>query len=71
MLGAFVMTLPTNLDYPIIAIADLHGQIEQLERLVAQLEVVTDWKTVHWSSWATTLIEVRMSLGRPTWCSNC
>ena len=37
------MTLPTNLDYPIIAIADLHGQLEQLERLVARLEMVTEW----------------------------
>src|ERR1700733_978593 len=37
------MTLPTNLDYPIIAIADLHGQLEQLERLVARLEMTSEW----------------------------
>jgi serine/threonine protein phosphatase 1 len=37
------MTLPTNLDYPIIAIADLHGQLEQLERLVARLEMISEW----------------------------
>jgi predicted MPP superfamily phosphohydrolase len=37
------MNLPTNLDYPIIAIADLHGQREQLERLVARLEKVAEW----------------------------
>jgi serine/threonine protein phosphatase 1 len=37
------MTLPTNLDYPIIAIADLHGQLEQLERLVTRLEMISDW----------------------------
>ncbi len=43
MLGAFVTTLPTNLDYPIIAIADLHGQLEQLERLVTRLELISDW----------------------------
>ena len=27
------MTLPTSLDYPIIAIADLHGQPDQLKQL--------------------------------------
>jgi serine/threonine protein phosphatase 1 len=37
------MTLPTNLDYPIIGIADLHGQLEQLERLVARLEMISEW----------------------------
>lgn len=37
------MILPTNLDYPIIAIADLHGQLEQLERLIAQLEMISEW----------------------------
>jgi serine/threonine protein phosphatase 1 len=37
------MTLPTNLDYPIIAIGDLHGQLEQLERLVTRLENISEW----------------------------
>ena len=37
------MILPTSLDYPIIAIADLHGQLEQLERLVARLEMISEW----------------------------
>jgi serine/threonine protein phosphatase 1 len=37
------MTLPTNLDYPIIAIGDLHGQLEQLKRLVARLELISEW----------------------------
>ena len=37
------MTLPTSLDYPIIAIADLHGQLDQLERLVTRLELVSEW----------------------------
>ena len=37
------MTLPTNLDYPIIAVADLHGQLDQLKRLVARLERVSEW----------------------------
>jgi serine/threonine protein phosphatase 1 len=37
------MTLPTNLDYPIIAIADLHGQLEQLKRLVTRLEKIAEW----------------------------
>ena len=65
------MTLPTNLNYPIIAIADLHGQLEQLKRLVARLEMLSEWDDVRWSSWATSLIGVRMSLGRSTWFSNC
>lgn len=37
------MNLPTNLDYPIIAIADLHGQLEQLERLITKLETISEW----------------------------
>ena len=32
------MRLPTNLNYPIIAIADLHGQLGELRRLVERLE---------------------------------
>src|SRR5271165_206881 len=42
-LGVFEMTLPTSLNYPIIAIADLHGQLDQLKRLVARLEEVSEW----------------------------
>jgi serine/threonine protein phosphatase 1 len=38
------MTLPPSLDYPIIAIADLHGQLDQLKRLVARLEKVSEWE---------------------------
>jgi serine/threonine protein phosphatase 1 len=37
------VTLPTNLDYPLIAIADLHGQLEQLERLITKLESISEW----------------------------
>jgi serine/threonine protein phosphatase 1 len=37
------MNLPTNLDYPVIAIADLHGQLEQLKRLVSRLETLAEW----------------------------
>ncbi len=37
------MTPPKNLDYPIIAIADLHGQLEQLKRLVTRLEKIAEW----------------------------
>ena len=37
------MTLPTRLDYPIIAIADLHGQLDQLKRLVTRLKKVSEW----------------------------
>jgi calcineurin-like phosphoesterase family protein len=37
------MNLPTSLDYPIIAIADLHGQLDQMERLVTRLEMISEW----------------------------
>jgi serine/threonine protein phosphatase 1 len=37
------MTLPTSLDYPIITIADLHGQLGALRRLVAKLEKLSAW----------------------------
>ncbi len=37
------MTLPSSLDYPIIAIADLHGQLYQLKRLVTRLRKVCEW----------------------------
>ncbi len=37
------MNLPTALDYPIVAIADLHGQREELERLLARLEALDEW----------------------------
>lgn len=40
-LGVLGMTLPTNLDCPIIAIADLQGQLDQLKRLIAQLETLS------------------------------
>ncbi len=42
-LGVFGMTLPTSLDYPIIAIADLHGQLDQLKRLVTRLKTLPEW----------------------------
>lgn len=35
--------LASNLDYPLIAIADLHGQRAELERLVARLEELPEW----------------------------
>jgi serine/threonine protein phosphatase 1 len=34
---------PRTLDYPIVAIADLHGQRRSLERLMARLEALPDW----------------------------
>jgi serine/threonine protein phosphatase 1 len=37
------MALPTSLDYPIIAIGDLHGQLGPLKRLVAKLEKLSVW----------------------------
>jgi len=39
----FGMPLPTSLNYPIIAIADLHGQLDQLKRLVTRLKKVSEW----------------------------
>ncbi len=35
--------LPGDLDYPIIAIGDLHGQRSELERLVEKLERLEEW----------------------------
>jgi serine/threonine protein phosphatase 1 len=35
--------LPTTLDYPIVAIADLHGQREELGRILARLEALDEW----------------------------
>src|SRR5206468_1953969 len=37
------MRLPTSLDYPIVAVGDLHGQRPELERLVDRLEAVEEW----------------------------
>ncbi len=42
-LGVLGMTLPTSLDYPIIAIADMHGQRDQLKRLVTRLKTLPEW----------------------------
>lgn len=35
--------LPTIVDYPIVAIADLHGQHAELARLVEELETLPEW----------------------------
>lgn len=37
------MQLPTAMGYPVIAVADLHGQRGELERLVARLEALPEW----------------------------
>jgi serine/threonine protein phosphatase 1 len=37
------MDLPTTLNYPIIAIGDLHGQHEDLRRLIETLEPLPEW----------------------------
>ena len=37
------MTLPTALDYPIIAVGDLHGRAAWLAKLVARLEALPEW----------------------------
>ena len=59
------MTLPPSLNYPIIAIADLHGQLDQLKRLVTRLKMVSEWNdcalVFHCSSWSV--------MKRGTWAS--
>ena len=40
---ATMIDLPTTLDYPIVAIADLHGQLNELSRLVETLENLPEW----------------------------
>jgi serine/threonine protein phosphatase 1 len=37
------MPLPTSLDYPIVAVGDLHGQRPELERLIGRLEALEEW----------------------------
>jgi serine/threonine protein phosphatase 1 len=37
------MQLPAHVDYPVIAIGDLHGRIEWLDRLIARLRVRPEW----------------------------
>jgi serine/threonine protein phosphatase 1 len=38
-----VIDLPTTLKYPVIAIGDLHGLRDELERLVERLEILPEW----------------------------
>ncbi|MGO9600318.1 MAG: metallophosphoesterase [Isosphaeraceae bacterium] len=38
------MNLPTSLNYPLIAIGDLHGQREELLCLLARIEILPEWK---------------------------
>src|SRR5690242_16897637 len=40
---AAVLHLPKTLDYPLVAIGDLHGQLDDLERLIGRLEVLSEW----------------------------
>jgi serine/threonine protein phosphatase 1 len=37
------MQLPARVEYPVIAIGDLHGQIEWLDKLLARLRVRPEW----------------------------
>src|SRR5262245_10290899 len=37
------MQLPAQVEYPIIAIGDLHGRVEWLDRLVAKLRLRPEW----------------------------
>jgi serine/threonine protein phosphatase 1 len=38
------MKLPTTVEYPIIAIGDLHGQVAWLDKLVVKLEQLPEWQ---------------------------
>lgn len=37
------MQLPTTVDYPVLAVGDLHGQTDWLDRLVAKLRDLPEW----------------------------
>jgi serine/threonine protein phosphatase 1 len=38
-----MIDLPTTLEYPIVAIADLHGQHDELSSLIGALEALPEW----------------------------
>lgn len=40
------MQLPTRLEYPLVAIGDLHGQSEFLDRLIAKLRLLPEWPSL-------------------------
>lgn len=40
------MILPTTTDYPVVAIGDLHGRVEWLDKLVSKLERLPEWPDV-------------------------
>jgi serine/threonine protein phosphatase 1 len=37
------MNLPTTVEYPVVAVGDLHGRVEWLDKLVARLERLPEW----------------------------
>src|SRR5690349_14497519 len=37
------MELPTRVEYPVVAVGDLHGRVEWLDRLVAKLRPRPEW----------------------------
>jgi serine/threonine protein phosphatase 1 len=37
------MNLPTTVEYPVIAVGDLHGRVEWLDKLVSKLERLSEW----------------------------
>lgn len=37
------MNLPTTVEYPVIAVGDLHGRVEWLDKLVANLRQLPEW----------------------------
>src|SRR6476469_9933133 len=37
------MELPTRIEYPVIAIGDLHGRVQWLDKLVAKLRLCSEW----------------------------
>src|SRR4051812_37302883 len=38
-----VMQLPTRVEYPVVAVGDLHGRVKWLDKLIAKLRQRTDW----------------------------
>jgi serine/threonine protein phosphatase 1 len=37
------MRLPTRVDYPVVAVSDVHGQLDYLDRLLQRLERLPEW----------------------------
>src|SRR5688500_11671786 len=38
------MRLPTRADYPVVAVGDVHGPLDYLDRLLQRLERLPEWR---------------------------